>query len=373
MRGRPEVSGYTGMAAPYLPLVLLAMFLQSVLGRGGGAMLLSFSPAEVDFLFAAPFRRRDLLLFKLVRKGMGLVVGSLAMSLTPFLMFFNDWLSMFVGVALALAFVMLASLAAALGRLIISEAAHTRARRVVLYAMTTLAAVALPRTVSTRQGVPVLGTGGELPGDVAGAGAAGSVRGLQQRHARRAMVPRPARLGRGGGGDRPGACWRWSCGSMPIISSGPRRSASGLTSSSRRMRRTGGLAVAHRGGASRFRFPQLPWLGGAGPIAWRQLVQTSRTAWELIIMMLMFTVGLLILELVSPRSDRPTALPTALLALGLVSYFSYIFGLGFPVAFRGDVNQLDFLKTLPVHPLAMAVGELAGPAIILSADRRSRS
>ena len=37
------------------------------------------------------------------------------------------------------------------------------------------------------------------------------------------------------------------------------------------------------------------------------------------------------------------------------------------MAFRGDPNQLDFLKTLPVNSLAMAVGQLAGPAIILAA------
>jgi hypothetical protein len=30
-------------------------------------MLLSFTAAEVDFLFAAPFPRRELLLFKLAR------------------------------------------------------------------------------------------------------------------------------------------------------------------------------------------------------------------------------------------------------------------------------------------------------------------
>ena len=111
---------------------------------------------------------------------------------------------MFLGVALALAFVMLASLAATLGRLIISEAAYTRARRVVLYAVAALAAVALPRTVSGARVFHFSELAVSFRCDRGRGGSAGPVRGLQQRHARRAMVPRLARLGRRGGGDRPG-------------------------------------------------------------------------------------------------------------------------------------------------------------------------
>jgi hypothetical protein len=365
MRGRPEGSGYGGMAAPYVPIVLLAMFLQSVLGRGGGAMLLAFSPAEVDFLFPAPFHRRDLLLFKLVRKGMGVVSGSLAMSLTPFLVFFGDWLAMFVGMALALAFVMLASLAAALGRLIISEAADSRARRIVLYAVAALAALAVPRTVSTARVLQFSELAASFratwPGrvllapfevfsnamlaerwfpDLLGWAAAGAAIDL-------ALLALVLRL------DADYLEWSAAISERAY-------------EQQKRMRRTGGFVVAHRGRSSRFRFPQLPWLRGVGPITWRQMVQSSRTASGVILMILMVTVALLILNwYYSARSAG--APPTAMLALGLISYFSYVFALGFPVSFRGDVNQLDFLKTLPVPPLAMAVGQLAGPAIILAA------
>jgi hypothetical protein len=110
--------------------------------------MLHFSQAEVEFLFPGPFHRRDLLLYKLWQRVVGWIVIALSLSLTPLGLVFRGWLSLFVGLTLTLAFVNLASLAAALLRLIIAESAHTRARKAVLIAVTILVAVALPRTVS---------------------------------------------------------------------------------------------------------------------------------------------------------------------------------------------------------------------------------
>ena len=53
--------------------------------------------------------------------------------------------------------------------------------------------------------------------------------------------------------------------------------------------------------------------------------------------------------------------------IGLVSYITYIVCLGFPVAFRGDLDHLDFLKTLPFRPLVLTIGELAGCVAVLAA------
>jgi hypothetical protein len=54
------------------------------------------------------------------------------------------------------------------------------------------------------------------------------------------------------------------------------------------------------------------------------------------------------------------------MVLGILSYITFLFGSGFPGAFRGDLNQMDLLKALPVRPLALAVGELAGCVAIIS-------
>ncbi len=51
----------------------------------------------------------------------------------------------------------------------------------------------------------------------------------------------------------------------------------------------------------------------------------------------------------------------------LVSYISFLFIMAFPISFRGDIDHLDFLKTLPIRPLALAAGELTGCAVVLTA------
>ena len=203
---------------------------------------------------------------------------------------------MFVGLTLSLAFVNLASLAATLARLIVAEAAHTRARRVVLIAVTTLAAVALPQTVSAArvfQFSPSLAASfrATWPGrvllapfevfsnamlaerwfpDLLGWAAAAAAIDL-------ALLVLVLRL------DADYLEW-----STAISQRAYEQQQAHATDAA-------GSRSIHRGGASRFRLPQLPWLGGAGPIAWRQLVQSQpHHLGDDAIMMLMFTVVFLI-------------------------------------------------------------------------------
>ena len=58
--------------------------------------------------------------------------------------------------------------------------------------------------------------------------------------------------------------------------------------------------------------------------------------------------------------------PRAGLGVGAVTYISFLFIMGFPISFRGDIDHLDFLKTLPIRPLALAAGELTGCAVVLT-------
>ena len=133
-----------------------------------------------------------------------------------------------------------------------------------------------------------------------------------------------------------------------------------------RARRSGGFVADPSRKRRGFRIPHLPWMGGVGPNAWRQLVLTVRKSWPIVSMMLTFTILILIWNWYSSGpSGRPTVTPAAV--VGLVSYITYIVGLGFPVAFRGDLDHLDFLKTLPVRPLVLTVGELAGCVAVLAA------
>ena len=99
MKGRPEARQFSDLAEPLAPLGLFGFTLLFVFTSAGEAAV-SSRPAEVDLLFAAPFTRRELLLYKLAKTGLALVFVSAFMSLMM-LVYLRSWLSGFVGILLA--------------------------------------------------------------------------------------------------------------------------------------------------------------------------------------------------------------------------------------------------------------------------------
>ncbi len=99
-----------------------------------GEAAVYFTPAEVDFLFAAPFTRRELLYYKLARTFLALLVMSAFFSLT-FLTSIHYWPWGYVGLLLAMAMVQLLGMVTALTGQIVAESAYTRARKSVLLAV----------------------------------------------------------------------------------------------------------------------------------------------------------------------------------------------------------------------------------------------
>jgi Putative ABC exporter len=360
----PEMWKHTGTTEAYLPYLLMVLFLQSALGKNSGVMMLHFQPAEVDFLFAGPFHRSELLRYKLWAKGFGLILSALLCSTTPLLFFFRSWLAMFVGLTLALAFISLAGLAAALLRLIVAEAAYTRARKTVLIAVGTLTAMALPQTILRAQSPNLsglsIGFRSTWPGRVL----------LAPfdvfSHVMVADRWYPDLLG-----------WAGAAAAidLALLILVFKLDADYLESSAsisqwiydlqQRVRSSGGLVASPPRPRSRFRLPQFPWLGGAGPIAWRQTLLTSRKCRGMAWTTLILTTAILAWYAFSSGRFSPATISPGLV-IGLFSYVTYLFCATFPVGFRGDVHHLDVLKTLPVRALALTAGELAGCVSVVS-------
>jgi hypothetical protein len=121
------------------------------------------------------------------------------------------------------------------------------------------------------------------------------------------------------------------------------------------------------GRAGRFRLPQPPRLGGAGPIAWRQLVLAIRTSRHFLIVVLFLAAFCLAFgQFVPAGPDGPRAAVGPMMGIGMTLYMTMIFAVQLPWAFRGDVDRIDVLKSLPVHPLVLAIGELAGGVVLLT-------
>src|SRR5262245_1771673 len=123
------------------PIALVAFCLLSLRGSATGAGIY-FTPSEVDFLFSGPFRRRELLLYKLLKATVSLAIVALFLSI-GLLKFVTLWVAGYVGCYLSLMFITLFSMAMALLAQSINERAYTRLRQALLLLLLLLLAVGL--------------------------------------------------------------------------------------------------------------------------------------------------------------------------------------------------------------------------------------
>ena len=54
------------------------------------------------------------------------------------------------------------------------------------------------------------------------------------------------------------------------------------------------------------------------------------------------------------------------MGIAMTFYMTFLFSMQLPWAFRGDVDHIDFLKTLPLRPAILAAGELTGGVLVLT-------
>jgi hypothetical protein len=354
---------FGGMAEPYLAPLLLGTTLMFVFSSAGEKALY-FSPPEVDFLFPAPFGRRDLLVFKLAQTLLSLVFMAFLFSLS-FLIYLNLWLSAFVGTFLALAFVQLLALSSAFLGQIVAEQAYTRRRRLILLSIGVLVFAALAQMLWQ---TPV-----QSPAELARNFRA-SWTGMVVlapfevfSHAILATRVFPDLI-----------CW--SAGGLAInlallalifrLDADYLESAAAVSQKLyekiQRMKQGGGVSFPVSEKAARTRLPRFPWLGGAGPLAWRQTLIAMRTSRFALIISLGIAATLAVLGLVADRNRTGPDFVSGM-GVGFTAYLTFIFSMQLPWAFRGDIVHMDCLKSLPVASLALATGELAGGVMLLSA------
>ena len=134
-----------------------------------------------------------------------------------------------------------------------------------------------------------------------------------------------------------------------------------------RMRSAGTLGGASvKAGKVRFSLPMLPWLGGAGPLAWRQLTAATRSYRALTILLIAGAVGGIGPALATASDDSGAeVLPWMLTGMGL--FMSLMLSQFFAYDFRADVDRIEVLKTLPVSAWKIVAGQLVTPVVMCSA------
>jgi hypothetical protein len=91
----------------------------------------------------------------------------------------------------------------------------------------------------------------------------------------------------------------------------------------------------------------------------RQMLVTS------VAVVVVAAVGLLLSPGPTQGARGTSLIPAA--GIGMTFYLTFLFTMQLPWAFRGDLDHIEFLKTLPLHPALLATGELAGGVLVMTA------
>jgi hypothetical protein len=346
-----------------IPVAMLLYVVLTIL-TSLGERAIYFSPSEVDFLFPAPFSRRHILLYKILGSVTAAIFIALLMS-TSQIMYLRSWPASAVGFFLAWLMVNSLTMCAQLVAQSVTEQAFTRARKLLLGGLIAAAAVAV--------------------GQAAGRGLDDSWREtlLRARHsfaveillapfAVFAKIIAAKRL-------IPDALGWVALGAIlvaGIYALAIRLDANYLETAVRVSRQiqelrrramSGGVfAMRSKSVVQSTRLPQPPWLGGAGPLIWRQLIQSLRGSRGA-----MTLAAIMVLAVGAPLAfgaHRDRQLPTVLphFVIGIAAYVTFLFSSQAPLGFRGDYERMDLLKSLPIRPLAMACGQTVVVVMILT-------
>jgi hypothetical protein len=321
-----------------------------------------FTPAEVAFLFPGPFSRREVLGYKIASS---LLIGlPMALLMSLFLHIYARWFpAAFVGLLLIYVFMQLFSMALSLVATSVGARLYTRGRKMMLAAVVLLGLAALaqagvfaphaePREVFTEVAQTPLWQTATLPlrwffdaflaerlwPDLVVSVLLGLVVDL-------------ALLG------------------VVLLLDAQYLETAAATSARvyariQRMRRAG-LAgdTSSAGGTVRLSLPDFPWWGGIGPTLWRQMTMAMRGLGRLAVVV--GILGLILSPVLrSVQGEEGVAVPAAVVSM-LVWMTIFLTAL-VPFDFRGDLDRMAFLKTLPLPAWRLAVGQLLTPVLFFT-------
>lgn len=325
----------------------------------GRERALSFGPAEVNFLFSGPFPRRQLLAYK--------IVGALCVSLfTAAILtaaFRNHAMLLtaaYGALVLALMLLQLFAMTVVLVGTSIGARLYDRRRRWIAALVIVLALAALLESVFRGGEDNLL---------------------VRLEHSRAAaLITQPFRwfvfafTAKRLWPDF--VVWAGLAASVDLILIGvvfsldayylETAAAAGERLHARLKRLRAGIPIAGLVGptARRFRLPTFPWLRGAGPLAWRQLLTGGRqfgAILAVLFVMLIISIG----PAIGARGS-PTRLDVGAVLGSTVLVTAFFLPMLLPFDFRGDVDRFDVLKSLPVSSSAVVAGQLFAPVAILS-------
>jgi hypothetical protein len=337
-------------------LVMLGFLLISLMSSRNENGI-AFLPAEVAFLFPGPFTRRQLLIYKLS----GVVLASLGLStlLSIFLLSsVSYWIAGYSGIFLALLFIQLVQIALPLLSATVTKRAYSLGRKLILVALAGGVAVGLASMIPTflTDGLPAsvadfratrIGFLLLAPFDV-----------FARTITAESIFPELVGWG------SLALATDLALVLFLLFLDADFLEAS-LRASKKRYEqlqrvRSGKFWSAQKPARTRMKLPLPPRLGGLGPIAWRQMVTALRSSGSLLVMLVFISIavgGPMLLIRGKLAFSAPMIAPLAMMVL-------FVFPQFIRFDFRADVDRMESLKTLPLRPTAIVIGQLVTPVIM---------
>jgi hypothetical protein len=344
------------------PAFFLAYCVLTVLlSRGDRAIY--FSPAEVNFLFTGPYTRRELLIYKILAS---VLIGlPTTLFMTVLLRIHANWfLAAYIGLFLAFLFMQLFTMAVSLIAISIGTKAYTHGRKILIALIVLAAAVVLFRA-SQKGG---------------GGGFAGIFQQVQDTPVWKVLTA-------------PLSCYievfltpkgDWSTLLYWTgLSSGftvvlvmivllldaqfletAAATSERLYSQIQKIRRGEAVTISWSDpGKARWGLPSFPFWGGVGPIAWRQTTTALRSLGRLAIVVLILAPVMIGPMFTGDR--RRSSFEEFTFVAGMLAWLSMLLTTLVPFDFRGDLDRMEVLKTLPIPAWRVVVGQLIAPILIL--------
>jgi hypothetical protein len=338
-----------------MPMALLGICVVTAITSAGDKAI-AFTPGEVDQLFPGPFTRRELLAYKLIKSTLAAVLTGLILSIVM-LQRAQWWPACFVGVFLSLLFVQWFSIAMVLGGQAVGAAAYSRVRKLLMVGVAAIVVL----------GVRTWMADGTSHGEAA-------LERFRDSPAVNAILTplQPFAQAMTAGGAT--ALLKWSTYAI-VLNAGllvlvflldSYYVEAAMAASERRYAkiqriRAGSFLSLGVSKTATWHLPALPWAGGAGPIAWRQLTNAGRSARGLLLLLLIVAVGAgPVLATAGHNKEIVNVL------FGVLAWLTFLCSSMMNFDFRGDVDLIDTLKALPLRESAVAVGQLVVPVLLLT-------
>ncbi len=359
LAGRAEFNIAPELILQWAPLGLFSFCAMQLLVATGERGIV-FSPAEINFLFAGPFRRREILLYKIVGGLGGCMVMSVFFSLFGQRVF-EHWFPAYLGILLTVVLMYLFATALGVAGQLLAARAYTHFRKGAIAVILIAAGIYLYGRVAAIETIDILAAGEAITTSRA------YIILLAPFHIFvRVMLAETWSV----------SFALWSAAGIAIDAAivaaiiGLDRNfmEASLSSSKKtyerlqRFQRGGSLDVS-RSRTARLRIPMLPRLGGAGTIARKQLISAVRSPGAWMVGILVPATGLVLGFTLGDVLGEDGELGMGFL-IGMSLYATFMLSAMIRFDFRSELETMERLKSLPLPASAVAVGELAAPILI---------